>query len=114
MDKYHASGLDELILVYILVPNKKVRIINAFAGAFTAVILFSLLRRGFSIAITMSATYKTLYGALATLPVFLVWMYLAWAVVIFGAVVTAALEEYQQLNERQLKKIIVTGKPEKR
>ncbi len=103
-----------LMLVYILVPNKKVRIINAFAGAFTAVILFSLLRRGFSIAITMSATYKTLYGALATLPVFLVWMYLAWAVVIFGAVVTAALEEYQQLNERQLKKIIVTGKPEKR
>ena len=80
-----------LMLVYILVPNKKVRIINAFAGAFTAVILFSLLRRGFSIAITMSATYKTLYGALATLPVFLVWMYLAWAVVIFGAVVTAEI-----------------------
>ena len=61
----------------------------------------------------MSATYKTLYGALATLPIFLIWMYLAWSVVIFGAVVTAALEEYQQLNDRQLKKIIVNGKPEK-
>jgi len=103
-----------LMLVYILVPNKKIRIVNAFAGAVTAVVLFGILRRGFSIVITMSATYKTLYGALATLPVFLIWMYLAWAVVIFGAVVTAALEEYQQLDERQLKKIIVTGKPEKR
>ena len=61
-----------------------------------------------------AATYKTLYGALATLPVFLIWMYLAWAVVIFGAVVTAALEEYQQLDKRSLKKIIIAGKPEKR
>jgi len=62
----------------------------------------------------MTATYKTLYGALATLPIFLIWMYLAWAVVIFGAVFTAALEEYQQLDERQLKKVLVAGKPEKR
>lgn len=103
-----------LMLVYVLVPNKKVHLKNAFIGALVAVILFWLLRRGFSIAITMSATYKTLYGALATLPIFLIWMYLAWAVVIFGAVVTAALEEYQQLDDRQLKKILVIGKPEKR
>ncbi len=103
-----------LMLVYVLVPNKKVCIKNAFAGAVTAVILFWILRKGFSIAISMSATYKTLYGALATLPIFLIWMYLAWSVVILGAVVTAALEEYQQLNDRQLKKIIVNGKPEKR
>ena len=41
-------------------------------------------------------------------------MYLAWSVVIFGAVVTAALEEYRQLDNRALKKILVAGKPEKR
>lgn len=103
-----------LILVYVLVPNKKVRIRNAFCGALVSVLLFSILRKGFAMAITATATYKILYGALATLPVFLIWMYLAWAVVIFGAVVTAALEEYQQLDQRQLKKIIVAGKPEKR
>jgi membrane protein len=57
------------------------------------VILFSCLRFGFAYFVIRSATYKTLYGALAALPVFLVWMYLAWAVVIFGAVVTAALED---------------------
>ena len=62
----------------------------------------------------MTVTYKILYGALATIPVFLIWMYLVWAVVIFGAVVTAALEEYQSLDDRQLKKILINGKPEKR
>ena len=103
-----------LVLVYVLVPNKKVRIKNAFVGALIAVILFWVLRKGFSIFFSMTVTYKILYGALATIPVFLIWMYLVWAVVIFGAVVTAALEEYQSLDDRQLKKILINGKPEKR
>ncbi len=103
-----------LMLVYVLVPNKKVRIKNAFVGSLIAVILFWVLRKGFSIFFSMTVTYKILYGALATIPVFLIWMYLVWAVVIFGAVVTAALEEYQSLDDRQLKKILINGKPEKR
>ncbi len=103
-----------LILVYVLVPNKKVHIKNAVVGSLIAVILFWVLRKGFSIFFSMTVTYKILYGALATIPVFLIWMYLVWAVVIFGAVVTAALEEYQQLDDRQLKKILISGKPEKR
>ena len=103
-----------LVLVYVLVPNKKIKISSAAVGSFVAVILFSLLRKGFGYFMIKAATYKTLYGALATLPVFLIWMYLAWSVVIFGAVVTAALEEYRQLDNRALKKIIISGKPEKR
>lgn len=84
-----------LVMVYVLVPNKKVRLKNALIGALVAVILFWFLRKGFGLIILTSSTYKTIYGALATLPIFLIWMYLAWAVVIFGAVVTAALEEFQ-------------------
>lgn len=103
-----------LVLVYVLVPNKKVKISSAVVGSFVAVILFSVLRRGFGYFMVKAAAYKILYGALATLPVFLIWMYLAWSVVIFGAVVTAALEEYRQLDDRALKKILVAGKPEKR
>ena len=103
-----------LMLVYVLVPNKKVRIKNAFIGSLIAVILFWVLRKGFSVFFSMTVTYKILYGALATIPVFLIWMYLVWAVVIFGAVVTAALEEYQSLDDHQLKKILINGKPEKR
>ncbi len=103
-----------LILVYVLVPNKKVRVTSAIVGACVSVIIFSFLRKAFTFAILKSATYKIVYGALATIPVFLIWMYLAWAVVIFGAVVTAALDEFRQLNEVQLKKIIIAGKPEKR
>ena len=100
--------------VYIFVPNKKVDFLNAGAGAFVAMCLFWVLRFGFSMFMVKNNTYKTLYGAVAAVPSTLVWMYLYWAAVIFGAVVTAALEEFRQLDRRNLNKIIAGGKPNKR
>lgn len=85
-----------LIMIYTLVPNRKVKIAHAAAGSVIALILFWILRKIFAFAVIGSGTYKTLYGAMAALPIFLVWMYLAWGVVIFGAVFTAALGEYRQ------------------
>lgn len=85
-----------LIMIYTLVPNRKVKIAHAAFGAVIALLLFWILRNLFGLAVISSGTYKTLYGAMAALPIFLVWMYLAWAVVIFGAVVTAAWGEYRQ------------------
>ena len=99
--------------VYIFVPNKKVDFLNAGAGAFVAMCLFWVLRFGFSMFMVKNNTYKTLYGAVAAVPLTLVWMYLYWAAVIFGAVVTA-LEEFRQLDRRNLNKIIAGGKPNKR
>ena len=103
-----------LMIVYIFVPNKKIRIRNAAGGALVALIIFWALRKIFGIVVLNSATYQTLYGALAVIPLFLIWMYLAWSVVIFGAVITAALEDYQQLDEHSLKRIMVSDAPEKR
>lgn len=100
--------------VYVFVPNKKVDFLNAGAGAFVAMCLFWILRFGFSMFMVKNNTYKTLYGAVAAVPLTLVWMYLYWAAVIFGAVVTAALEEFRQLDRRNLNKIIAGGKPNKR
>lgn len=85
-----------LIMIYTLVPNRKVKIAHAAFGAVIALLLFWILRSLFGLAVISSGTYKTLYGAMAALPIFLVWMYLAWSVVIFGAVVTAAWGEYRQ------------------
>ena len=103
-----------LVLVYVLVPNKKVNISSACVGALVSVIIFSFLRKTFTFIILKSATYRILYGALAMLPILLVWMYLAWAVVILGAVITAALDEFRTLNKVQLKKILINGRPDNR
>ena len=99
--------------VYIFVPNKKIGFMNALLGAFVAMCLFWLLRNGFSFFMLKNNVYKTLYGAVAVVPLMLVWMYLYWAAVIFGAVVTASVQEYKELDRRNLNKIIAGGKPNK-
>jgi len=99
-----------LIGVYVFIPNKKVSVLSAFVGALTAMVLFLLLKQGFALFMLKNNTYKTLYGAVAAVPLMLVWMYLYWAVVIFGAVVTAALDEYRTLDKRNLNKILAKTK----
>lgn len=84
-----------LWLSYVIVPNKKIRILSAFSGACVTLILTLLLRFGFSYFLVLNVTYRTLYGALATVPILLVWMYSWWTIVLFGAVVTATIEEFR-------------------
>ena len=88
-----------LVILYVLVPNKKVKISNALAGALIASLLFYIIRRIFALVISFDTVYTTLYGALAIIPIMLIWLYLIWVVVIFGAVVTAALGEYREGKE---------------
>lgn len=92
-----------LVAIFTLVPNKKVSIINAIMGALVTVLLFAVLRSGFASVLFHGTTYKTLYGALATVPILLVWLYTSWAVVLFGAAVTASLEEYRNKEKNHHK-----------
>ena len=82
-------------LFYRLIPTKPVRTADAITGALVATILFELLKRGFGIYLSFLGSYQTLYGALATLPIFLIWMYLAWLTVLVGAEVAASLPEWR-------------------
>ncbi len=82
-------------LLYAVVPNRTVAWRNAIAGGITAGILFSILRWAFGMYLIYFPVYRTIYGALSAVPIFLVWMYLSWAVTLFGAVVTASLSEWR-------------------
>ena len=84
-----------LWLSYVIVPNKKIRLSSAFAGACVTLVLTLLLRVSFGYFLVLNVTYRTLYGALATVPILLVWMYSWWTIVLFGAVVTATIEEFR-------------------
>lgn len=96
---HNLLAFSALLLSYMVVPNKKVRLTNAVWGALVAFVLMALLRFGFGYFLALNVTYRTLYGALATIPLLLVWMYSWWAVVLFGAVVTASLEELKRKKQ---------------
>lgn len=82
------------MLAYRLVPYRKIRFSSSLYGAISAFLMILILREGFGWFLKMNVTYSTLYGALAAVPLMLIWMYSWWAVVLFGAVITATIEEF--------------------
>ncbi len=83
------------LLFYRLIPTRPVRWMDAATGAVVAAVLFELLKGAFGYYLGFLGNYQTLYGALATLPIFLIWMYLGWLVVLIGAEITASLPEWR-------------------
>lgn len=83
-----------LTVVYLALPHRRVEWRHALLGGIVAALLFEGLKVLFGIYIQRVGTFQSVYGSLSTLPVFLIWMYLAWAVVLFGAAIAAARPEW--------------------
>ena len=90
-----------LTVLYILVPYRRVDLRHAAAGALLAGIAFELAKRAFALYLMKFPTYTLIYGAFATLPIFLVWMYLSWLVVLAGAIFTAMLPGYRVITSER-------------
>ena len=88
-----------LTLLYCLIPNCAVRWRDGALGAAIATMAIEILKVGFSIYISAASFYQTVYGALAIIPIFLLWMYISWMAVLLGAVVAAALPNWR-IDER--------------
>jgi len=88
-----------LWLLYVIVPNCKVPRRYGLIGAIIATLLFELVRIGFVIYINRFATYSFIYGAVAAIPIFLLWIYLLWLVVLFGALITNVLTVYYYMGK---------------
>ncbi|MEE8338537.1 MAG: YihY family inner membrane protein [Xanthomonadales bacterium] len=80
-------------MFFVLVPNRRVQFRDAVVGAFLSTVLFDLAKLGF-VAYVSNANYSVIYGALATIPIFLFWLYIVWAVILFGASLAASLTTF--------------------
>lgn len=89
---FQAAGLTVLFLV---MPAAPVRRRDAVMGGLVASVLLEGLKQGFAFYVTNFPTYETIYGVMATIPIFLMWVYLSWMVILFGAEVAASLPEWR-------------------
>ncbi|MBE7635640.1 YihY family inner membrane protein [Sneathiella sp. P13V-1] len=80
-----------LFSLYKLVPAQKVYWTHAGIGAGIAASLFVLGKQIFGYYLLLFPGYELIYGALAILPLFLVWLYVSWLMVMLGATITAVL-----------------------
>jgi membrane protein len=88
-----------LWLLYAIVPFRQVELRHAAIGAILAGIAFELAKRGFALYLSRVPTYRLIYGAFATVPIFLVWLYVSWVVVLAGAVFTAMIPGFRMRHE---------------
>lgn len=78
-----------LAAIYHYVPNMPVQWRHALTGGFVAAGLIEIAKKGLGLYMANVPTYSMVYGAFATVPILLIWIYVAWVVVLAGAVLTA-------------------------
>ena len=88
-------SMGAFFLLYKLVPHRQVRSGHAFTGALVAAVLFEAAKEGFAFYVANMRTYNVVYGTFVTFPFFLIWIYVSWLVVLFGAELTAALGNWR-------------------
>lgn len=91
-----------ICVVYLLVPNCKVPFLHAFFSALLVASVFELGKFAFREAIGLFPSYKLIYGAFAAVPLFLLWVYLSWMILLLGAEFCYGLSHYKKQDGREL------------
>ena len=79
--------------LYFYVPYTRVRWRHALTAGLLVALGIELAKKLLAVYLTQIPTYSAIYGAFAALPILLVWIYVAWVIVLLGAVVAATLPE---------------------
>ena len=91
-----------LAFAYRVMPARHVPARHALTGAVLAGLLFEIVKQLFVVYIVRVPTYSLVYGAFASLPIFLFWIYCCWMVVLAGAEVAATLSYFRHAGLKVL------------
>jgi len=92
------NSIVAFFLLYMLVPNRRVRFVHAFSGALLAAVLFELSKKWFALYVSHLSTFEHIYGALSVIPMLFFWIYIGWVVVLIGAEFVFCLGALRPIN----------------
>ncbi len=81
--------------IYRVVPHRTVKWRHAIAGALLAVFLFELVKGGLGLFLGSFNTYTKVYGTVAFVPIFLLWIFLSWVSVLLGASFASSMSAFR-------------------
>ncbi len=84
-------------LMYVVIPYTRVRRTSGLIGALFAGVLFELAKNLFVSLVGQSVRYSALYGSLAVIPIFLIWLYVTWIIVLIGLEVAFVHQHFAAL-----------------
>ncbi len=85
-----------LLLAYVVIPHARVRLRPALAGAFVAAVLWEAGKWGFGLYVGLTTGYSRFYGSLGLLPIFLLWVYITWLIILFGLELAYASQHHDR------------------
>lgn len=94
-------SLTGFTFLYVVVPNRAIKLSDGFFGALVATLLFESAKQAFAFYLTHYNTYQLLYGAFATVPLFFIWIYWVWIITLLGAEISYALSVHHQRRSGQ-------------
>ncbi|TQV84547.1 YihY family inner membrane protein [Aliikangiella coralliicola] len=88
-------------IMYYVIPNRKILIAHAISSGVLTATLFEIAKFGFGLFVSSFSTYQIIFGALAAVPLFLIWIYLSWGIILFGAEFCHGLEAFELTLEEK-------------
>lgn len=81
-------------LLYWTIPNRSVPLKSAFTAGLFSAVMFELLKQFFGLVMSNFTSYELVYGAFAAFPVFLLWIYLSWNIILLGVEISYAITAF--------------------
>ncbi|AEI35108.1 MULTISPECIES: YhjD/YihY/BrkB family envelope integrity protein [Francisella] len=98
IEQYLLNGLSLIFLIagffvfYKILPNTRISSKTALIVAFFVAIVFSIAKKIFALYMFYVPTYSVIYGSLSLIPIFILWVYVAWQITLLGAVMIKAIQ----------------------
>lgn len=96
-----------LAIVYTSIPNTRIAIPAALAGAAFAALLWEASKWAFTAYAKVSTGYSLLYGALALIPLFMLWVYVTWVIVLIGFQTVVTLQTFRRISKRNFQESLL-------
>ncbi len=81
--------------IFKVVPHRTVKWRHAFAGAALSVFLFECVKSGLALYLGSFDSYQTIYGAIAFVPILMLWIFLGWSSILFGASFASSMSAFR-------------------
>ena len=94
-----------LFILYFFIPNTDVKVLPAIWGAFVAALLWTFAKYAFGLYITNLIPFQAVYGILGIIPLSVFWIYVTWAIVLFGLQLTYAAQNIKHLDQAELARL---------
>ncbi|WP_436870916.1 YihY family inner membrane protein [Acinetobacter courvalinii] len=94
-------------ILYWTIPNRIVPVFSAFIAACFSATVFEILKRFFGWVMSNFTSYEIVYGAFAAVPIFLLWIYLSWNIILLGVEISYALTAFHSGKEQKRHPILM-------